>query len=164
MVIVQRWIAELWGNVINIPANVYWQASTTNQPFDCIIKRHCDPAKQHYPFRSWIRIQASPQYRLYTSSTSTWDINCTNIVIYWNLRPTVCHRIRMWWHKIKMWDGSVLRSKFTLEVWKEKNVYKIIAQELLPKSAFGAAVSQMESTSLTSDPPTGMLLLWLELP
>lgn len=59
---------------------------------------------------------------------------------------------------------SVLRSKFTLEVWKEKTVYKIIAQELLPKSAFGAAVSQMESTSLTSDPPTGMLLLCLELP
>ena len=59
---------------------------------------------------------------------------------------------------------SVLRSKFTLEVWKEKTVYKIIAQELLPKSAFGAAVSQMESTSLTSDPPTGMWLLCLELP
>lgn len=57
----------------------------------------------------------------------------------------------------------MLRSKFTLEVWKEKTVYKIIAQELLPKSAFGAAVSRMESTSLTSDPPTGMLLLWLEL-
>lgn len=58
----------------------------------------------------------------------------------------------------------MLRSKFTLEVWKEKTVYKIIAQELLPKSAFGAAVSRMESTSRTSDPPTGMLLLRLELP
>lgn len=60
--------------------------------------------------------------------------------------------------------GSVLRSKFTLEAWKEKTVYKIIARELLPKSAFGAAVSRMESTSLTSDPPTEMLLLGLELP
>lgn len=57
----------------------------------------------------------------------------------------------------------MLRSKFILEVWKEKTVYKIITQELLPKSAFSAAVSRMESTSLTSDPPTGMLL-WLELP
>ena len=60
--------------------------------------------------------------------------------------------------------GSVLRSKFTLESWKDKSVYKIIARELLPKSAFGAAVSRMESTSLTSDPPTEMLLLGLELP
>lgn len=60
--------------------------------------------------------------------------------------------------------GSVLRSKFTLEAWKEKTVYKIIARELLPKSAFGAAVSRMESTSLTSDPPTEMLLFGLELP
>lgn len=58
----------------------------------------------------------------------------------------------------------MLRSKFTLEAWKEKTVYKIIAWELLPKSAFGAAVSRMESTSLTSDPPTEMLLLGLELP
>lgn len=97
-----RALAHLGGNVINITAKVYWHQHHT-LTIGFMIKCHCDSLQQCYPFRYWIRIQASPQYSLYTSSASTQDINCTNIVIYWNLRPTVCHRIRMWWHKIKMW-------------------------------------------------------------
>lgn len=106
-----------------------------------------------YSFGCWVRIQRSTQWELNTLSASTQSINCANPVNYEILRPDIYHQVRMWWHRIKTYG------RFCAEV-----CILIRARELLPKGAFGAAVTWRESTTWTLDLPPETLFGWLKHP